>query len=117
VPTLTGFELTLVRQDAAAAPPADQQPAAMQAGQPSVAGLINRDDFEETLYFLEPAELAYLSAEVEREMRRDVKTEVLNALLIVWSRGCRRRERKSCHSAADPARLHRRGRSAFGDVS
>jgi HEAT repeat protein len=80
VPTLSGIELTLVRQDAAASPPPDQQPAAMQAGQPSVAGLINRDDFEETLYFLEPAELAYLSAEVEREMQRDVKTEVLNAL-------------------------------------
>jgi HEAT repeat protein len=81
VPTLSGFELTLVRQDAAAAPPADQQPTAMQAGQPSVAGLINRDDFEETLYFLEPSELAFLSTEVEREMRRDLKTEVLNALL------------------------------------
>jgi HEAT repeat protein len=81
VPTLSGIELTLVRQDAAAPPPPpDQQPAAMQAGQPSVAGLINRDDFEGTLYFLEPAELAYLSAEVEREMRRDLKTEVLNAL-------------------------------------
>jgi HEAT repeat protein len=81
VPTLPGFELTLVRQDAATTPPSDRQPAAIQAGQPPVAGLINRDDFEDTLYFLEPSELASLSAEVEREMQRDLKTEVLNALL------------------------------------
>jgi HEAT repeat protein len=81
VPKLAGMELTLVRQDVAAPPPPpDQQPAAMQAGQPPVTGLINRDDFEETLYFLGPAELAQLSAEVDREMRRDLKTEVLNAL-------------------------------------
>lgn len=81
VPKLVGIELTLVQQDAAVqAPPPSQMPVAMQEGQPSVAGLINRADFEETLYFLEPAELEHLTEEVEREWSRDVKTDVLNAL-------------------------------------
>jgi hypothetical protein len=81
VPRLAGVELTLVQRDVTAPPaPADQQPAAVQAGQPPVAGLLNRDDFEATLYFLEPSELAHLAAEVEREMRRDTKAEVLTAL-------------------------------------
>jgi HEAT repeat protein len=80
VPKLVGLELTLVQQDAASPAAAGSLPSAMEAGQPSVAGLINREDFEETLYFLEPAELARLSGELEQEWSRDVKADVLAAL-------------------------------------
>jgi HEAT repeat protein len=79
-PKLVGLELTLVRDDAAGNVKGEPQPPAVEAGKPTVAGLINRDDFEETLYFLDPAELEHLRAEVEREWNRDVKTDVLNGL-------------------------------------
>jgi hypothetical protein len=81
IPTLAGLQLTLVPEAAAAEAQSDQpQPAAVQAGQPPVAGLINRDDFDETLYFLDPGELAQLRAELELEWSRDVRRDVLTAL-------------------------------------
>lgn len=61
-------------------PPLEQQPPSMRAGQPSVASTISRDDFSETLYFLDPAELEQLQREVELEWERDIKQDVLNAL-------------------------------------
>ncbi|HEY8483883.1 MAG TPA: HEAT repeat domain-containing protein [Longimicrobiales bacterium] len=44
-----------------------------------VAG-IRREDFEETLYFLDGAELEAIRAELEKEWARDVKADVLAAL-------------------------------------
>src|SRR5690606_11240479 len=38
------------------------------------------EDFDETLYFLDDAELQTLQQEVEREWSRDLRTDVLNAL-------------------------------------
>jgi HEAT repeat protein len=38
------------------------------------------DDFDETLYFLDPAEMAALQRDVELEMERDLRTGVLHAL-------------------------------------
>ncbi|MFW5952190.1 MAG: HEAT repeat domain-containing protein [Gemmatimonadota bacterium] len=46
---------------------------------PLTAGL-TRDDFDETLYFLDQAEIARLQTEVEVEMERDLRVDVLNAL-------------------------------------
>jgi hypothetical protein len=66
-----------VRGEAA---PSSEQPFAMQQGMPSVAASITRDDFEETVYFLDPAELDQLREEVEKEARRDLKADVLSAL-------------------------------------
>lgn len=71
--------LTL-RADLSASPPASEQPYAMQQGAPPVTGLVNRDDFNETLYFLDFDELERLKAEIEREWARDLRTDVLNAL-------------------------------------
>lgn len=79
-PKLVGLELTLVQEDAAGSVKGEPKPPAVEAGQPTVAGLINRDDFEETLYFLDPSELEHLRAEVELEWNRDVKIDVLNGL-------------------------------------
>lgn len=81
MPKLAGIELTLVEDDAAGRRRSDSPPPpAVQEGKPTVAGLVNRDDFEETLYFLDQAELAELHREVEREWSRDLKTDVLNGL-------------------------------------
>lgn len=51
-----------------------------EAAQPAPAGL-STADFDETLYFLEDAELRHLAEEVDKEARRDVWTDVVNALL------------------------------------
>lgn len=42
---------------------------------------VSREDFEETLYFLDETELSLLQREVELEWSRDLKSDVLNALL------------------------------------
>ena len=60
--------------------PATDQPFAMQSGMPSVAASITREDFSETTYFLDASELETLREEVEKEWRRELKAEVLNAM-------------------------------------
>jgi hypothetical protein len=82
VPKLAGVELTLTPEDAAGATQPEEVPesARLDSAPSSVAGMISRGDFEETLYFLEPTELARLHDEVELEWKRDVKRDVLNAL-------------------------------------
>ena len=76
------IELTLVADDAAAPVSTDSrvEPHSAEQKLPPVAQTISREDFSETLYFLEPKELDFLRAEVEREWRRDTKGDVLNAL-------------------------------------
>ena len=41
---------------------------------------LSREDFDETLYFLDQGEMAALQEQVEIEMERDLKRDVLNAL-------------------------------------
>jgi HEAT repeats len=76
------FDLTLIAEDTAAPVSTDPQskPEAISEGAPPVATQMLREDFEETLYFLEPTELNYLRAEADKEMLRDIKGDVLNAL-------------------------------------
>lgn len=49
---------------------------------PAADGLqtISTEDFDETLYFLDPGEMATLQSEVDVEMERDLRGDVLNAL-------------------------------------
>ena len=61
----------------------DQPPSAASAAEAEpepIARSITRDDFDETLYFLDEHELHALQQEVDREWARDLKTDVLNAL-------------------------------------
>jgi hypothetical protein len=72
-----------LRADAGApnAPP-EQAGELAETGAVLATGLqgVSREDFEDTLYFLDEAELQSLRDEVERELNRDLKTDVLNAL-------------------------------------
>jgi hypothetical protein len=77
---LGNIELTLVSADITGSDQSQAMPPAVQNGEPPVAQQISRDDFEETLYFLEPGELDYLRNELAKEMERDIKADVLNAL-------------------------------------
>ena len=75
------LDLTLISADITGADTSPaRMPMAMQQGQPSVAQLLMRDDFNETLYFLEPGELEYLRVELQKEVDRDIKGDVLKAL-------------------------------------
>ncbi len=47
---------------------------------PAPAGHLSREDFDETLYFLDQSEMASLRTEVQIEMERDLRVDVLNAL-------------------------------------
>lgn len=69
-----------IQQELATGGPVEEQSPMVQAGMPSVASSITREDFQETLYFLEPDEMQVLQREVEREWTRDTKRDVLNAL-------------------------------------
>ncbi|HEX6590171.1 MAG TPA: hypothetical protein VF039_14290 [Longimicrobiales bacterium] len=45
-----------------------------------IDGIVRPSDFNETLYFLDDDEMAALQGELRKEMHRDVKADVLNAL-------------------------------------
>src|SRR5688572_22233508 len=65
---LDKVDLTLVSADITGTDESNtSMPPSVQQGQPFVAQSISRDDFNETLYFLEPQELDYLRQEVEKE--------------------------------------------------
>ncbi len=50
------------------------------AGGPAAKTGLSREDFDETLYFLDQGEMAALRTEVAVEMERDLRGDVLNAL-------------------------------------
>ena len=75
-----GTQISLVPQGGEGAEAAEPQPMAVASGQLTVAQSFSRGDFAETLYFMEPAELDQLKAEVELEMQRDIRGDVLNGL-------------------------------------
>ncbi|HEY0811512.1 MAG TPA: HEAT repeat domain-containing protein [Longimicrobiales bacterium] len=78
---LDKVDLTLVSADITGTDESNtSMPPSVQQGQPFVAQSISRDDFNETLYFLEPQELDYLRQEVEKEWQRDIKADVLAAM-------------------------------------
>jgi HEAT repeat protein len=56
------------------------EPWAAAPASTSASAAVRRDDFEETLYFLDETDLRTLREEVEKEWERDLKEDVLNAL-------------------------------------
>jgi hypothetical protein len=59
---------------------AQQQAAAAPLQDPAPTQSVTTEDFREALYFLDEVEMRRLEVEVQREMRRDLWTDVLNAL-------------------------------------
>jgi hypothetical protein len=59
----------------------DGEPRAMAAPLTPTPELVSREDFNPTLYALDPREMDELRAEITREMERDVRSGVLAALL------------------------------------
>lgn len=61
-------------------PPGEAQEGEDSGKEGALKMSLSRDDFDETLYFLDQAEMAALQTEVEIEMERELRLEVLNAL-------------------------------------
>lgn len=51
-----------------------------QAEQPPAAKTVSKDDFNPTLYSLDPREMQALKVELEKELKRDLRNDVLSAL-------------------------------------
>jgi hypothetical protein len=54
------------------------------AAPPRPAGIVSMDDFDSSLYFLDPNEIEYLRQETEREYALDLRKLVLQALLDIF---------------------------------
>ena len=69
----------VLQEEAHAEPETAQGQTAPQAERPK--GTVSRDDFNPTLYSLDPHEMEGLRKEVELEMARDLRSHVISALL------------------------------------
>jgi len=60
------------------------QAAAHEAPEESRPGVVNMDDFDATLYFLDEKELQYLRGEIDREYESDLRHNVLAILFDIY---------------------------------
>lgn len=51
---------------------------------PEALGIVQLEDFDSTLYFLEPGEIDYVAAQLQEEYGRDVRASALNALFDIF---------------------------------
>jgi HEAT repeat protein len=63
---------------------ADRKAQIAQEAPPQQKGLIELDDVESTLYFLDDAEISYLARELDEEYQRDVRGSALNVLFDLF---------------------------------
>lgn len=63
---------------------AQRQQAVQEEAPPRPAGVVDLDDFDSTLYFLDEAEIGYVVREVEHEYRRDVRGASLSILFDLF---------------------------------
>ncbi len=76
-PQLTSISLETLASDIGSLEPAFE---GAGGGPGAAAGTIRREDFTETLYFIDPDELDRLKQELDEEWSRDMREEVLRAL-------------------------------------
>jgi hypothetical protein len=63
---------------------AAMESAASEATEPSRPGVVNMQDFDATLYFLDDTELEYLKREIEREYKADLRQNVAAMLFDIF---------------------------------
>ena len=63
---------------------AQRQQAVQEEAPPRPAGVVDVDDFDSTLYFLDEAEIGYVAREVEHEYRRDTRGAALSILFDIF---------------------------------
>lgn len=83
-PPTQAIEEAKAEQSAEAEQEEQQGKAGDGAKPPRPPGVISMDDFDSTLYFLDPNEIEYLRQETEREYSLDLRRLVLQALLDIF---------------------------------
>ena len=78
-----------------------QQVSSAPREDPAPAQSVTTEDFREALYFLDEVEMRRLEAEVQREMRRDLWSDVLNALFDRLEDGAPERQAQVVSISAD----------------
>ncbi|MDQ2670166.1 MAG: HEAT repeat domain-containing protein [Gemmatimonadota bacterium] len=63
---------------------AQRHEAVQEEAPPRPAGVVDLDDFDSTLYFLDEAEIGYVAREVEHEYRRDIRGASLSILFDIF---------------------------------
>jgi hypothetical protein len=82
VPDQTGSYTSAGTDDAAAA--RDRRAAAAEEAPPRPKGVVDLEEFDSTLYFLDESEINQVAAAVEDEYRRDVRLAALNVLFDLF---------------------------------
>jgi hypothetical protein len=80
-PSLDGAAGAVAGESERASPDAVRGAAREQSPQPAV---VNMQDFDATMYFLDEHELDYLRREIEREYTGDLRRNVVSVLLDIW---------------------------------
>ncbi len=83
----------------------------------SPGGIVHMEDFDSTLYFLEPNEIAYLRQEAEREYAMDLRRIVLDALLDIFELQGDPLVRKEVAQNLDALTLHLLAGRQFANVA
>jgi HEAT repeat protein len=64
--------------------PAERKARVVEEAPPRPKSLVDLDDIDSTLYFLDDSEISYLARELEEEYQRDVRGSALNVLFDQW---------------------------------
>lgn len=78
------FESPAEAVEEAKAEQEQQQGGTAQEEKPRAPGVVSMEDFDSSLYFLDPQEIEYLRQETEREYELDLRRLVLQALLDIF---------------------------------
>lgn len=70
--------------DALNASPDERQAQVRDEAPPRPKGMIDVEDFDSTLYFLDETEIGYITQEMEAEYNRDVRTLALHAIFDIY---------------------------------
>ena len=88
-----------------------------QSLEQTASALVRMEEFDSTLYFLEPGEIAFLKAETEREYSTDLRRVVLNALLDIFELQLDPLVRREVAANIESLILHLLAGRQFGNVA
>ncbi len=92
-------------------------PADMETMDSPRAGVVNLDDFDATLYFLDEREIEYLRSEVRKEYDRDLRSDVLAMLLDICELQTDEKVRGEICAVLDSLILHLLSAQQFRSVA
>ncbi|MEP6733453.1 MAG: HEAT repeat domain-containing protein [bacterium] len=84
---------------------------------PSRTGVVNMSDFDGTLYFLDEKEIEYLQTEVQREYQKDLRQNVIGALLDIFEQQTEPAIRNEVAEVLDNLMLHMLSAGQFHNVA